>query len=77
VVILTNRLNIFFLYETSVEQVETVDGKVDCVCLGWLMREESGREEQAAEPLVDMSSYEETYVDDPRDHRFTTILRAL
>ena len=50
----------FFLHESSVQQVDTVDGKVDCICLGWLGREESGREEQVAEPLVEMFSYEET-----------------
>ncbi len=33
----------FFLHESSVEQVETIDGKVDCVRLGWLVRQESGR----------------------------------
>jgi hypothetical protein len=49
----------FFLHESSVQQVETVDGKVDCFCLGWLGREESGREEQAAEPLVETFSCEE------------------
>jgi|SRR5476651_569181 hypothetical protein len=50
----------FFLHESSVQQVETVDGKVDCFCLGWLGREETGWETQAAEPLVDSFSYEET-----------------
>ena len=50
----------FFLHESSVQQVETVDGKVDCFCLGWLGHEETGWETQAAEPLVDSFSYEET-----------------
>jgi hypothetical protein len=50
----------FFLHESSVQQVETVDGKVDCFCLGWLGREETGWETQTAEPLVDSFSYEET-----------------
>ena len=50
----------FFLHESSVQQVETIDGKVDCFRLAWLAQEESGREEQAAQPLVEMFPGEES-----------------
>jgi hypothetical protein len=32
----------FFLYESAVEQVVTIDGKVECIVLGWLAREKAG-----------------------------------
>jgi hypothetical protein len=34
----------FFLHQSSVERVETVDGKVECSRLGWQAREESEME---------------------------------
>ncbi len=34
----------FFLYQSAVEQVDSMDGKEECVRLGWQARERSGRE---------------------------------
>jgi hypothetical protein len=39
----------FFLHDSAVEQVETVDGKPECLRLGWVAREEWG----ALAPLSD------------------------
>jgi len=36
----------FFLHHSAVEQVDTVGGKTECFRLGWLAREESGRNEK-------------------------------
>jgi len=36
----------YFLYQSAVEKVETVDGKRECFRLGWLAREKAGREEE-------------------------------
>ncbi len=46
----------FFLYQTAVEQVDVVDGKTECFCLGWQAREESGRERLAENEPVDALS---------------------
>ncbi len=35
----------FFLFESSVVQVEEMDGQLEFFNLGWLAREESGRQE--------------------------------
>ncbi len=48
----------FFLHQSAVEQVDTVGDKKECFRLGWLAREESGRDqelppEKSAESLSD------------------------
>jgi hypothetical protein len=50
----------FFLHESSVEQVETLDGRVDCFRLGWVQREESGRQVQESEAWMECSATSNT-----------------
>lgn len=41
----------FFLYQSAVEQVDTVGGKAECIRLGWQAREASGVEEETTNEL--------------------------
>jgi hypothetical protein len=50
----------FFLNQSAVEEVVTVDGKTECFRLGWLAREKAGRdEESSSEDLTDIRSHDE------------------
>jgi hypothetical protein len=44
----------FFLYQTAVEQVDIVNGKEECIRLGWQAREASGAEEEAMDEYQDI-----------------------
>jgi hypothetical protein len=45
----------FFLHESALEQVDTVDGQMECFRVGWLAREESGRlPEFSPEKTIDL-----------------------
>jgi hypothetical protein len=72
----------FFLHESAIEQVETVDGKTDCFRLGWLAREESGREEEfspeeRASGVVDIVTTREQESIQADAHFTTTARKAI
>ena len=39
----------YFLNQSAVEQVETVEGKVECIRLGWMNREKSGSQDHVGQ----------------------------
>jgi len=49
----------FFLYQSAVEQVNTVDGNAECIRLGWQAREASGVEEEATDESQGIFSRDE------------------
>ena len=68
----------FFLYQSAVEQEDSVDGKVECFRLGWLAREESGAKELSPEESVEILSHEQIarkWEDDQAEAHFTLATR--
>ena len=68
----------FFFHQSAVEQVETVDGKVECFRLGWQAREQSGREASPMEEWEETTSQDEIArktEDDLAETHFTVAAR--
>ncbi len=68
----------FFLYQSAVEQVDTVDGKEECFRVGWQTRERSGREELTTNESEEFSPCAEVQrkrEDDLAEEHFTLAAR--
>ena len=68
----------FFLHQSALERVDTVDGKQECFRVGWQARERSGREELTTDESEEISSCDKVHrkmEDDLAEEHFTLTAR--